>query len=198
MRLDTTSKKLVASGAVIAAAAAVAGLGTFGSFTSSTSASTEVKSGTVKIELGAANDLSIAATGLVPGDTVARPFQLSNTGSENLATLTLSTVATTTSKLDTDATNGLQLTIQDCPVAWTKNGTTYNCAGGATTVLPTQPIVGANKTLTGSNLGSLTANGSDFLLATATFPTNADNTFQAQSSVVGFTFTGTQRTATAK
>src|SRR3954466_12081227 len=70
----TVRGKVLASAALLGAAAGAAGLGTFGSFTSATSASAAVSSGTVSIALGAANTaanrFSVAATGLVPGDTV--------------------------------------------------------------------------------------------------------------------------------
>ena len=74
MRNATTksSGKVLATVALLAGAAGVAGLGTFGSFTSTTSASQALASGTVTIALGASgptNRLSVAAAGLVPGDT---------------------------------------------------------------------------------------------------------------------------------
>ena len=132
-----TSGKVLASVALVAAAAGVAGLGTYGSFTSTTSASASVTAGTVKVELGqpgAANRFSVAATGLVPGDTIQRAVTLSNTGNQNLGSLSLTTSAPlTSSKLDTDATNGLQLSIDSCSTGWTEAGTapayTYTCNG---------------------------------------------------------------------
>jgi predicted ribosomally synthesized peptide with SipW-like signal peptide len=205
MRNATTksSGKVLASVALLAAAAGVAGLGTFGSFTSTTSASQSVGTGTVKIDLGAsgaANRLSVAATGLVPGDTVQRAVNLTNNGNQDLSTVTLTTAATTSSKLDTDATNGLQVLIESCPTAWTEAGTapayTYTCSGAVKTVLASKGIVGANQAL--SNLQSLTSTKTDYLRVTVTLPAAADNTFQGLSSVIGFDFTGTQRTATAK
>jgi hypothetical protein len=205
MRNVTTksSGKVLASVALVAAAAGVAGLGTFGSFTSTTSASEAVGTGTVKIDLGAsgaANRLSVASSGLVPGDTVQRAVTLTNNGSEDLSTVSLTTAATTSSKLDTDATNGLQLLIESCSTGWTEAGTapayTYTCSGTTRTVLASRPIVGANQTL--SNLQSVASTKTDSLRVTVTLPTTADNTFQGLNSVVGFDFTGTQRTATAK
>jgi hypothetical protein len=205
MRNVTTksSGKVLASVALVAAAAGVAGLGTFGSFTSTTSASEAVGTGTVKIDLGAsgaANRLSVAASGLVPGDTVQRAVTLTNNGSEDLSTVSLTTAATTSTKLDTDATNGLQLLIESCSTGWTEAGTapayTYTCSGTTRTVLASRPIVGANQTL--SNLQSVASTKTDSLRVTVTLPTTADNTFQGLNSVVGFDFTGTQRTATAK
>jgi len=205
MRNVTTksSGKVLASVALVAAAAGVAGLGTFGSFTSTTSASESVGTGTVKIDLGAsgaANRLSVAASGLVPGDTVQRAVTLTNNGSEDLSTVSLTTAATTSSKLDTDVTNGLQLLIESCSTGWTEAGTapayTYTCSGTTKTVLASRPIVGANQTL--ANLQSVASTKTDSLRVTVTLPTTADNAFQGLNSVVGFDFTGTQRTATAK
>ena len=198
-----SSSKVLASVALLAAAAGVAGLGTFGSFTSSTSASQSVASGTVKVELGAAgaaNRLSVAATGLVPGDTVQRAVTLSNTGNQDFSAVALTTTATTSSKLDTDATNGLQVIVESCSNGWVEAGTapayTYTCTGTTKTVLASRGIVGANSTLT--NLQSLTATKNDSLRVKVTLPDTADNTFQGLSSVVGFDFTATQRTATNK
>src|SRR5258708_28141051 len=103
------SRKILASVGVLGAAAAMASLGTFASFTSSTSASQSVTSGTVVIALGstgaATNRLTVNATGVVPGDTIQRSFDLSNTGNQNLATIGLTTTASPTSLLDTHPSN---------------------------------------------------------------------------------------------
>ena len=202
MRSTTlTSGKVLASVALLAAAAGVAGLGTFGSFTSTTSASSSVASGTVTVALGAsgaANRLSVAASGLVPGDTVQRAVNLSNTGTQDFSAVALTTSATTSSKLDTDATNGLQLAIDSCSVPWTEAGTapayTYTCSGTTKSVLGSRAIVGSNVAL--SNLSSLTSGNTDYLRSTVTLPAAADNSFQGLSSTVGLTFTATQRTST--
>ncbi|HEY2272218.1 MAG TPA: TasA family protein [Jatrophihabitantaceae bacterium] len=200
----STRAKLLASAALLAAAAGAAGLGTFGSFTSTTSASESVSSGSVQIGVGtagtAANRLTVAATGIVPGDTIQRAVTLSNSGDQNLSAITLTTNATTSSVLDTDANNGLQVKIEKCSNAWTEAGTspayTYTCSGTKTTVLASQQIIGSNLALAG--LSALTATSSDNLVVTVSLPTSADNTFQSKASVVNFAFTGTQRTATNK
>ena len=202
LNLKTTTGKVVASAALVAAAAAVAGLGTYGAFTSATSATTNVATGTVSINLGATgatNRLSIAAAGLVPGDTVQRAATLTNpAGNQSLSAITLTPAATTSSKLDTDPTLGLQFSVDACSVPWAEVGTspayTYTCTGTTTPVLTSRAIVGANLPLT--NLTSVAANKTDNLRVTATVPAAADNTFQGLNSVVNFTFTGTQRTST--
>jgi predicted ribosomally synthesized peptide with SipW-like signal peptide len=197
-----TSGKVLASVALVAAAAGVAGLGTYGSFTSTTSASASVTAGTVKVALGqdgTTNRFSVAATGLVPGDMIQRDVTLSNTGNQDLASLSLTTSAPLTSSLlNTDATNGLQLSIDSCSTGWTEAGTapayTYTCSVAPSVVLASRPVVGANVAL--ANL-TATGNGkTDNLRVNLAFPTTADNTFQGLSSVINFDFTGTQRAAT--
>lgn len=198
--LTSFRAKALASAALVAAAAGAAGLGTFGSFTSSTSASASVGTGTVNIALGAdgtaANRLNVAATGLVPGDSVQRAVTLSNTGTQALSAITLTSAATTSSKLDTDAVNGLQLSISSCSVPWTEQGSskyTYTCSGTTKSVLASRAVVGSNVALT--NLGSLTGATTDNLVVSLAFPAAADNSFQNQSSVLSLTFTGMQRAA---
>jgi len=198
----STLTKVLGSVAAIGTAASVAGLGTFGTFTSTTSASESVASGTVAIALGTAgsatNRLTVGASGLVPGDTLERAVKLSNTGTQALAGITLTSSATTSSLLDTDTTNGLQMVVQSCSVAWTEGGTapayTYTCSGTTTSVLTTRPVIQSNVTMPGLN--SIASGGSDFLLFSLTFPTVAPNTLQSQSSVLQFSFNGTQRAAT--
>ncbi|MBT8162093.1 MULTISPECIES: TasA family protein [Arthrobacter] len=204
LNLKTTTGKVIASLALVGTAAGVAGLGTYGAFTSSTSASAAVGSGTVNIALGATgatNRLSVAATNIVPGDTIQRAATLTNAaGNQNLSAITLTTSALPTSKLDTDATNGLQLTVDNCSVPWTEAGTapayTYTCSGTTTNVLATRAVTGANMAL--ANLTSTTAGSTDNLRVTLTLPATADNTFQGLNSTIAFNFTGTQRTATNK
>lgn len=200
----TLRVKILMSVAAIGTAASVAGLGTFGAFTSTTQAATPATAGTVVIALGpagtATNRLTVGATGLVPGDTVQRAFQLSNTGNQALSTITVTSTASPSSLLDTDATNGLQLLIQSCSSTWTEAGTapayTYTCGGTTSTVLASRAVIGSNLPLSGLN--SLTAGSTDNLMATLTFPAAAGNTLQGLSSTVSFNFTGTQRAATSK
>jgi spore coat-associated protein N len=196
------TRKLLASLAVLGAAASIAGLGTFATFTSSTSASHTVSSGTVTIALGATgastNRLNIGATAIAPGDTIQRSVDLINQGSLDLASVTLTTSATTSSLLDTDVTNGLQMVIDKCSVAWTEAGPpyTYTCSGSNSSVLASRAVIGSSLTLSG--LSSLTAGVTDHLRVTLTLPSGAGNTLQNQTSTISYAFNGTQRTATNK
>ena len=195
------ARKLLASVAVLGAAASIAGLGTFATFTSSTSASHSVSSGTVTIALGATgaatNRLTVGASGIAPGDTIQRSVDLINSGSLDLASVTLTTTATPSSLLDTDTTNGLQMVIDKCSNSWTESGGTpytYSCSGTTSPVLATRPVIGSALAL--SNLASLTHGTTDHLRVTLTLPSGAGNTLQNQSSTISYAFTGTQRAAT--
>ena len=67
MRRLAITPKLMASLAVLGAAASIAGLGTFATFTSSTTAQNQaLTTGTVSITLGSANRLAVGASNLVP------------------------------------------------------------------------------------------------------------------------------------
>ena len=195
-------KKVLATVAVLGAAASIAGLGTFATFTSTTSASHTVSSGTVTIALGATgastNRLNVDASAIAPGDTIQRSVDLLNQGTLDLASVTLTTSASPSSLLDTDTSNGLQMAIDKCSVAWTEAGPpyTYTCSGSTSTVLASRPVIGSNLTL--SNLSALTAGATDHLRVTLTFPSGAGNTLQNQSSTITYAFTGTQRAATNK
>ena len=209
-----TKKALLSLGAV-GVAASMAGLGTFATFNDSTSASQAIASGTVDINLGTAgtadNRLTIGATGLVPGDTIQRRAKVTNAGSENLASVVLTTVDTTTDPdtvLTTDATNGLQVKIERCAgtVGWSESATpyTYTCdaaiagdnLGTRSTVLVSRPVIGSNMALSG--MQAVTAGSTDDMVVTLTLPGTADNTFQGKSATVEYTFSGTQRNGTNK
>jgi spore coat-associated protein N len=198
------SRKVLLTVAVVGVAASIAGLGTYATFTSSTSASQTVSSGTVSITLGpagsATNRLTIGASNIAPGDTIQRAVDLINSGSIDLASISLTTSATTSSLLDTDATNGLQMVIDKCSVPWTEGGTapayTYTCSGTTSTVLASRAVIGSGLAL--SNLTALTHGNTDHLRVTLTFPSTAGNTFQNQTSTIQYQFNGTQRTGTSQ
>jgi spore coat-associated protein N len=203
--LSTTAGKLALTAGVLGVGGAMAGLGTFATFTSTTSASQQVQSGTVVIALGATgsvtNELTVNASGVVPGDTIQRSFDLSNTGNQNLASLALTTTAAPSSLLDTDASNGLQMVIDKCSTSWVEAGVsphfTYTCTGGVgniTTIVASGRVIQSGAAMAG--LSALTAGGTDHLRATLTLPSGAGNTFQGLSSTISYSFLGTQRAAT--
>ncbi|CCG02080.1 TasA family protein [Blastococcus saxobsidens] len=190
---SSTARKIVGSLGVIGAAAAVAGMGTFGTFTDSTTPVTAtIASGTVDIDLtGPATTVAVNAAGFVPGDSVTGTVSLSNKGTAPLGSVSLTTGATSSTILTTDGTNGLQLALKSCSVAWSADKT---CATGET-VLSTGPVIG---TRTLAAPASLAVGGTDHLAFTISLPTTADNAFQGTSTSLSLVFTGTQRTGTSR
>jgi spore coat-associated protein N len=201
MRLTTSTPavttKLIASIAVLGVAAAIAGLGTFATFTSSTSASHTIASGSLSLTSGPTNRLGTGASLIAAGDTMQRAIDLNYAGSVDFGSATLTTSASASSALDTDATDGLQLSVDKCSVAWTEAGPpyTYTCGGSTSSVLASRPLVGSNVAL--SNL-TLTAGSTDHLRVTVSLPSTAGNGLQGLSSTVGYTFTGVQRAGTSQ
>ena len=101
---------------------------------------------------------SIAGLGTYATFTSSTPAE-----SETLAAGTLTTNATPSSLLDTDTTNGLQLSIDSCSTTWTESGPpySYTCPGATATVLASRPVIGTDMPL--QNLGSVTPGATDHL-----------------------------------
>lgn len=195
--MKSTTGKIIASVALVGTAAGVAGLGTFGAFTATTSASQKVEAGTIKIGVDEkGNTMTTDIKGMLPGDSTTKFVTLANSGDSNLGTVTLKTapVKGTESLLTSDATKGLQISIESCSEAWTGSDGKFTCAPGAVAALTTTPVTGSNVL---SGLSSVAAAKSDYLKITAALPQAADDTFQGAGSTVNFTFDATQRTATA-
>jgi spore coat-associated protein N len=191
----STLQRLIASLAVLGAAAAIAGFGTYATFTSSTSASHTIATGTLSLTSGPTNRLGTGASAIAAGDTMQRAIDLNYAGSVSFGSVTLTTSASPSSALDTNTTDGLQVAIDKCSVAWTESGPpyTYTCSGSTSTVLASQPIIGSNVAL--SNL-TLTAGSTDHLRVTVTLPSTAGNILQNLSSTIAYTFGGVQRAGT--
>jgi spore coat-associated protein N len=188
------ARKLLLSIAVLGSAASIAGLGTFATFTSSTSTSHTIASGTLSLTTPVSR-LGTGASPIAAGDTMQRAIDLSYSGTISFGSVTLTTSATSSSLLDTDATNGLQIAIDKCSQAWTEAGPpyTYTCGGSTSSVLASRALIGSAIAL--SNL-TLTAGSTDHLRVTVTLPSSADNTLQNKSSTIDYTFTGVQRAGT--
>jgi hypothetical protein len=195
-----TARKVVGSLGVIGAAAAVAGMGTFGTFTdSSTPIAATVASGTLSIDVTQQGfTVPVTTSNFVPGDSLTRAVNLVNDGSSALGSVTLSSTVATPSLLTTDTTNGLQLAVKSCSVPWVQGGTasaaTYTCSG-TERLLGSGPVVNAFAL---SSPASLVAGATDYLTFAISLPTSADNSFQGKSAALSLTFTGTQRTGSAR
>jgi hypothetical protein len=198
----STTRKVVGSLAIVGTAAAVAGLGTYGTFTSSTTPiSTGAATGSVAINLAQPNGaytIPASVGGFVPGDSMTRAVTLTNSGTEGLGSISLTSSASAPSLLTTDPTSGLQLAIKSCSVPYTQAGSasapSYTCSGTETSLVNGPAVT--NSVL--PNMAALTSKGVDNLIFTISLPSTAGNTFQSLSSTLNLTFTGIQRAAQAK
>jgi hypothetical protein len=190
----STGVRVAASVGIALTAAAVAGTGTFGTFSSTaTAAPLGVQDGTVVVRV-AAGDGSAAVPlsySVDPGSSSTQLLDLVNGGSTDLSSITLATAATTSSILDTDATNGLQMAVQSCSVTWSAG----SCAGTQRTVLASGPVV---RTAALVSPVSLTAGATDHLAVTMTLPSQASNAFGSQTSRLSLVFTAVQRTGSSR
>jgi hypothetical protein len=189
-----TGLTIVGALSVVGAAVAVAGLGTFGQFTDSTSpVATDVDSGVVSVDVSSPAGASVPFSGgmMLAGDSRSALVDLVDNGTTPLSTLTLTSTATSSSILDQDTVNGLQLTVESCSVAWTTGASAPYCSGTAHSYL-TQPIVMSNAPLDSSP--ALAPMKIDHLKLTAALPNSATAAaFQGATSNLSFVFTGAQR-----
>ena len=219
-RRGTVKRVALTVAVVVAGTGAILG-GAFATFTDTTSAGPQtISSGKVVLAVGPTNDSATAATAIAPGDTIAREVDLNSTNATlNDASITLGISASPTSLLDSDATNGLQVQVQTCSVAWTRVAgppPTYTCGGTTVTVLASTPVKTLESTPANlTPLNSLAAGGQDYVVMTFTFPstapgnialvpvcsgtaggTAATENLEGCSSTLTYNFTATQRAGT--
>jgi hypothetical protein len=122
----------------------------------------------------------------VPGETAAAAVDLVvNTGA---STVTLTTMAASSSLLDQDPVNGLRLGIDRCSVPWEAGATRvrYRCPGRSVSVLAPRRILASSLPL--SNLDAVADGGTQHLLISLTLPESAGNEFQGLSSTIEYAF----------
>ena len=172
----------------------VAVTGTMAGSSTSVSRGHTVATGVPDLLLGATgaatNRLGVDTTGLSPGSSFAKAFDLTNAGSTYFTSYSMTTSFATSSLLDTDAVNGLQVRLERCSDPWVESGTlpafSYSCPGTRTTVVAYRPIAMSAVPLTG--MASVTPGATDHMLLTELLPSTADNSFQNLSTAVTFTF----------
>jgi spore coat-associated protein N len=196
----STAVKIFASVVLVGGAASVAGLGTFGAFTSTTNASQAVASGKVVLSstAGAVGMTTTPVINMVPGDAMQRTITLARSSdTDSFGSVKLTTTGTTTNLLTSDATNGLQLKVDQCSVAWVKaaGSNDLTCSGTTTSVVAQRAIIGSTIDLPVATTALNGVGAVSNLRATISLPTAADNTFQGLTNSVTFTFDATQRAA---
>lgn len=212
MKLVTKSlsrtQKLLLSGVAVTTAAALAGFGTYANWTQSQTATQNVTTGTFGLALGGTaplvNNLPIVSVDhVVPGDSMPRVVDVSNTGNTPFKTLTLAPTGTggTVPGLNDGSADALTWTVYSCASEWTSNNAATGCAGGAGTVLKaTEALTGSNSLDLSTSTAATTAPGTDHLLVVTAYPTGATlfGTYGGLSDAITYTFSATQRDGVVK
>lgn len=167
-----------------------------------------ITSGTLKLAL-TNNGVGFGTTisDMAPGDQVRRFVTLQNNGTLEGKDLALAASVGAGSKLTTDGTYGLKLTIDSCSVAW--DASTNTCGGTTTSRLASTSfltLIGATAPgTTLSGFSSITAGQSIYLRFTFLLPDQAETTvngvlpsgtIQGLTAAMTWTFNEVQRTAT--
>ena len=151
---------------------------------------------------GASGGFSTAITALAPLDSVVRLVTLTNASTLNAASMTLAVSDATPTALTTNGTTGLQVTIQQCTVAYT--AVTYACSGTESTVRAASSILSlATPQALTLIPASLLAGGVTYLKIAISLPDSTENTLngvipagiQNKSASLTWTIAATQRTA---
>ncbi len=201
-------RKIVLSIVLLLAAAAALIGGAFATFTDSVTAGPQaITSGSIKLAVGPTNDLATGATNIAAGDTISREADLNSTGATIAdKEITLKFSASPSSLMDTDPTNGLQVSIQACSEAWkrVKPGSPppafeYTCTPGPTVV----KIGGAATTSVSAlettaqpltPLNSLATGGQDYLVFKLELPSTAPGNFGEVAGACSGVSGGTEKT----
>lgn len=168
-----------------------------GSVNTGTLKLTQAASGVAGITGGFTTPISLVA----PGDTVNRYIDVTNGGTLDAASMTLGIAASPSNTLTTDGTNGFQITVKQCSVAWTSAGV---CSGTTTTVLSTKSALAmaTPQTLT---LASLSAAAVSYLQISLNLPAGSEittngvlptGTVQGLTTAITWTFNEALRTNT--
>ena len=195
--------RLVAAAAIGATGLALTGAGVYAALTAQATNTTPeaVSSGVLSLTMSPNGaGFTTAISNLAPGDVVNRHISLVN-GSLEGKNLTLGVTDATPTPLTTDATNGLQVTVTGCSVAWTPG--TGACSGSTTPVLTSTPIASLG---TPAALASVvTASSTQHLQVSLALPNSTEvitngvvpgTSVQGRSAALTWTFTETQRDAT--
>ena len=185
------------SSSVFAALTATASNTAGGSVATGTLKLTQAASGVAGITGGFVSDI----TNVAPGDTVNRYITLINGGTLDAASATLGISASPSTTLSTDGTNGLQITVRQCSVAWSNTGV---CSGTTSTALASTTALALTsaKALT---LSSYVAAAISHLQISLALPAGSEvtnngalpaGTVQGLTTAVTWTFTEALRTNT--
>ncbi|ALD11610.1 hypothetical protein [Clavibacter capsici] len=152
-----------------------------------------VRAGAVELDWGGggADQLAVPVAGLRPGESTVRLVDLANTGTVAASELTVTLGGTAVSS----TSDGLQVALDRCPVAWTGAPGTAVCAGTITPVVADRPAAG-RVALPGSP--ALAVRGLDHLRVTVRLAASAPPTAQGVTGSVTLRVDGVQRPGTQR
>jgi hypothetical protein len=129
---------------------------------------------------------SLSISGLSPGSSTDELLNLLNGGS-SIATIAATVTTSSSTLLDTDATNGLQVEIDRCSTQWqqTVTGASAVCNASSSVIFTSTPLAsanGASPTLISSGLSALSSGGVDHLRIRFSLPASAPSGYSGLTS----------------
>ncbi|HET9728280.1 MAG TPA: hypothetical protein VFR41_02615 [Acidimicrobiia bacterium] len=172
----------------------------YAAFDGASSRSQSITTSVYTFTAGGVDRFNVDVNDIQPGDTVVRAVDIVVSATEPFATdPVLSTVATTSSALDTDTGNGLQLSIDRCDQAWDETLTSgvptdYTCGGTEGPVLHERPVIGSNL---GINFDK-TDGATNHWVVRLHFPDGAPDSMAGDSSTIQFNISAASRAETVR
>ena len=202
-----SAPKLLAAAGIAVVGLSLAGSSVYAGLTAVATNTTPEAASSGTLSLTMTNNgagFSSAVSNLAPGDVVNRYVDLTQGATLDGQALTLAVTDTTPTKLTTDATNGLHVTVTSCSVAWVP-GT--GVCGGTTTALLSNAALQAIPIATPGTLiaGTVTKATLQHLQISVVLPNQTEvttngvtpgSTIQGLAASLTWTFNEAQRTAT--
>jgi Camelysin metallo-endopeptidase len=176
------SARLTRVGSGIAAAVVGAGLLALGTAAAPSGKRQHVKK--ARARLVASPTVLLPATRIAPGDRVERLVELRVRGRGRIRSVYFQATAKTSSALDSDRQNGLQVSIDRCTKKWRTHGLANACRGKRKVVLSRRPLVGRTKL----KLGTLTPRQPAHLRLVIVFPPSAGSALENQLTAATYRF----------
>jgi hypothetical protein len=176
------------------AVAVVAGSGAaYAVFTDRGTADLRVSAGAVELDWGGggADQLAVPVTGLRPGDATVRLVDLANSGTVTASELQLTLGGTPVAS----TSDGIQVALDRCSVAWTGAPGTAVCSGTVTPVVADRPAAGR---IALPDSPARAVGGRDHLRLTVRLSASAPTTAQGATGSVTLRVDGGQRPGTQR
>ena len=191
-RLRRPGRLTITAGAALIALGIIS-FNAWADFTASQSTTNQISTGTMSIVIAdGPTAMSVNVSNMVPGDYAERFVDMHTAGSLTMSSLKLASTAgcggCASTALDTDATNGLQLQVDNCNVAWTLHANATATCASSSSVWSQRAVIQSATTMSNVHTDGTT----DHLRFQWFLPHSADDTFQGLTSKIQYTFSGVQ------